>query len=708
MPSPADQHWQPLALLASQFQANVNALAPRYPDLARTLLKLPATMKVLSTATGQVRLAECIDGTVREIADPAPPASARQIVAKVYPTGHCTFPLVVAGLGYGWIWQQLYTLPIASPALPGHRPPLYFMANNLEHLHTVLHLHDWRSMLADERVRLFAGADAYAQLEWSLTTDLRFPWPKLAVTVEPACWPAGQSLDGLVQTLFAQGGKRLSEFRESFSNPAGSIASAISSKLEHGKPLRILGITSRYTTFLQHSMRDWLDAFTRMGHATKLLIEDADHQVLNNIEHAHVCAEFRPDLIVLIDHYRAEFNAFPDDVPCVMWVQDSLPNIFSDKAGEAQGERDYCLGFGRLPLSKRHNYPARQFMPATVGVNEMRFAPAPLTTEALAQYACDVSFVSHASRPAEAIVAEQAKQMNPDGRRLIGDVFDRLRAIYDAGRTLTQPLLLRQMIEQSMAATKTNLDAAAMAGLMNFFNQQVNNALFRHQSLGWLVEMDVDLRLYGRGWETHPQLARFARGPADNQTQLSTIYRASRINLQITPHGAVHQRLMEGLAAGGFFLIRHCPGDEIERAYQALHAWCAAHGVQDDDGIHRHRAVPQVAHWLAQIEAMMGLNPFEHEFPLFDTLKLSADGEYTRSAGAVWGADYDAVVFRSASELKDRVTRYLADEDARKTISQTMRARVLERFTYLATSRRLLRFIASDQCARNQFTEAAA
>lgn len=704
-----EPNWQPLSLLAPQFAANVQALAGRYPGLAEALIQLPATTTLLSTATGQLCLSERIGGVVGEIPDPAPPANARQIVSKVYPTGECAFPVVVAGLGHGWIWHQLYNLPIASPTVPSYRPPLYFMAGNIEQLHTILHVHDWRAMLVDERVQLFVGHDAFHQLERLLHTDQRLPWPERAITIDRSCWPPGKTLDGLVQALFANGATRLSELRSQppFAS-AGLSASAIASKFEQGETLRVLGITSRYTTFLQHSMRDWLEAFARLGHTTRLLIEEADHHVLNNLAQAQTCADFQPDLIVLIDHYRKEFSAFPADVPCVMWVQDSLVNIFSDEAGAAQGERDYCLGFGRLALAKQHNYPARRFMPATVGVNELRFAPAALTAEELDHYDCDVSFVSHASRPAEVIVAEQAEQMTPQGRRLIGEVFDRLRAMYDAGGSLTQPILLRRMIEESIAATKSNPDALAMPGLMEFFNQRVNNALFRHQSLRWLAEMGVDLRLYGRGWEAHPQLARFARGPADNQTELSAIYRASRINLQITPHGAVHQRLMEGLAAGGFFLIRHCPGDEIERVYKALYEWCIAHGVQHDDEIRRHRDVPQVAQWLAEVESLLGLNPFEHEFSLFDALQLSADGDYTRSAGAVWEADYDAVAFRSASELKDRVTRYLADAPARRAICGSMRQRVLERFTYLATSRRLLRFIADDLFAQSQLTEAAA
>src|SRR5690606_15900334 len=72
-------------------------------------------------------------------------------------------------------------------------------------------------------------------------------------------------------------------------------AHAIAEQLSSGQRLRVLGITSRFTTFLQHSMRDWLSAFERLGHQTLLLIEEADHQILNNIVYSRTAQDFQPD-----------------------------------------------------------------------------------------------------------------------------------------------------------------------------------------------------------------------------------------------------------------------------------------------------------------------------------------------------------------------------------------------------------------------------
>jgi spore maturation protein CgeB len=94
------------------------------------------------------------------------------------------------------------------------------------------------------------------------------------------------------------------------------------------------------------------------------------------------------------------------------------------------------------------------------------------------------------------------------------------------------------------------------------------------------------------------------------------------------------------------------------------------------------------------------MNPFASQHAFIDTLRASAQSGYIRSAGTVWGEDYDAVVYRSASELRAKVEHFLADEYDRRRISESMRHVVLARFTYAATTRRLMNFIADDLAAQ--------
>jgi hypothetical protein len=440
-------------------------------------------------------------------------------------------------------------------------------------------------------------------------------------------------------------------------------------------------------------MRDWLGALERIGHQTHLAIESGNHELLNSLSLAKTCAEFHPDLIVVIDHYRTELGGLPDGIPVMMWVQDALPNMFRREAGNAQGKLDYAMGFARLRMIHEFNYPADRYMPAVVGVNEQRFATRDLSPGEISEFGCDASFVSHASTPADAMIKEEIRKINsPEGGRLISDIFDQLRAVYELGGIVCEPIEIRRMIERGTQNTHTSLPAGEIPKWMELFCQRINNALFRHQSLQWLAEMGIDLRIYGRGWENHPTLGKFARGIADNHTQLPLIYQASKISLHISPHGAVHQRVIEGLACGGFFLLAHCPGDLLEREFQKLWKFCLAHNITTDAQLRRQAKQETIT----AIAKILHYDPFAAEYPLVEVLRDCAEAGYLRSAGTVWGDAYDSVRFQSAIELRAKVTHFLADPEHRCQVAQGMRQTVLERFTYLATARRVLKFIADD------------
>ncbi|MDB5319207.1 MAG: hypothetical protein JWN40_838 [Phycisphaerales bacterium] len=689
--------WQRLSLLRGQMEANCNALESRDPALADQLRSFePETEFVLALRGTQVIIAR-LEGTAARVRPCLLSAeAAQQTIARLCPSGACTESLLIAGVDQGWLWDQAYTLPSAVPALPGHRPPLYFLVRDIEELWLALHLHDWRLMLADPRVRLSVGEDAVAQFERGLRASPQIPVPRVALSIGPQLWAPGTDLASVVAAsrmpLEVELQNLMARYGELY---AWATPGAIAEKIRSGQKLRVLGITSRYTTFLQYSMRDWLSAMGRLGHETKLVIEGDAHESHTTLCFARACVEFLPDVVVMVDHYRGEFGTLPRQIPCVMWVQDKLPNIFSPAAGAAQGPMDYCLGFGRLYLSQNYGYPARRHMEATVGVDETRFAPRPYDDAGYERFACDVSYVSHSSVPAEAILAKHVERaQSNDAKRMLAQVFERLRAVYDAGGVVTHRLHFERLLDATLKDLGAAMTPEQRDGVLDLFSHQINNAFFRHQSLHWLADMGVDLHLYGKGWESHPRFKRFAKGVANNERQLTTIFQTSRINLQVTPHGAIHQRLFEGLASGGFFLIRHAPGELVEGIYKPIWDWCQQQQISTDEELLA-RATPPVQAGLAELKQLLGFGAFEFGSQFMDVMKLSADTGFTRSAASIW-PEYGEVAFDSKLRLQQKVTQYLADDQGRRRIAESMRTQVLERFTYLSTSRRLLDFIATE------------
>src|SRR6185369_4304331 len=208
------------------------------------------------------------------------------------------------------------------------------------------------------------------------------------------------------------------------------------------------------------------------------------------------------------------------------------------------------------------------------------------------------------------------------------------------------------------------------------------------------ADMGVRLHLYGRGWESHPRFRHFARGIADNERQLSAICQASAINMQITPFGAVHQRLCDGLSAGGFFLLRHCTGDTCDRIYQQLWSWVEQNDIRTGQQLFK-QAPPHVRAMLDEIIRLTGddIDAIPDRF-FFGLDELAACG-FARSASTLWRDEYDRVTFSTRAELQSRVTHFLSHAEERLELTASMRERALECMSYRGITQRMLRFITA-------------
>jgi hypothetical protein len=684
--------WIPLKLLESRFAANLAALATRYPAMAEQLRTLASAEPCCIRTEGD-RVYLGVGNPVRQLPAALPAEPAHAIIMKMFPRGKCDESPLIAGEDIGWLWNGLYNLACEKPSAPGFRPPLFFLMKDLPRLRAILHIQDWQQMLADHRVRFFFGDDCVTQFEKSLHDDATCPWPKLSVTVDPSIWPAGVSLE----TIIAKARERQSDelvalLNEIHLDPNKPTPESLAGRFNGGQPLRIMGLTSRYTTFLQYSMRDWLAGLDRLGHQTQLLIEAHDHQNCNNMVIARACWELKPDLIVAIDHSRPTLFGVLDEIPVVMWVQDRLPNIYDAAAGSAQGPLDYVIGYSRQELTQRFKYPASRFMPAMVGVNDRRFVPRALTATERDRYGCEISFVSHASVPAEQMIqVEIDKQQKPQAKALLDEIFQQLRAIYEDGGFVSNGHLLKKMIDTALVKWNLRADPEQLTGL---FIHKVNNALFRHQAIRWAAQSGANLHLYGNGWDKHPEFARYARGPADNRDQLPIIYQASAINLQVTPFGAVHQRLLDGLVAGGFFLLRSVTADDLEVQRKQIWDWCQQHQVNSGPEMLR-RCDEQLSVMLQRFRELWVLDPRKDIDYFYAGLEEAAMDDFQRTANTMW-VESPRVTFSTQAEFTGQIQHFLKLPEERKQIAESMRERVLRTHTYQSISKRMLEFIAAD------------
>jgi hypothetical protein len=706
--TPSQPAWVPLEMLRARLEANIQALRARDPKLSSELQSHQSSqIYCIQTAADNLVLGVRSGQWMRALPQTVPPPRAAQIAAQIYPQGRYNKSLFMAGEDLGWLLNRIYQLP--NDSYQTHQWPLYLVMRELERFWIILHIHDWRTLLADARVRLFVGNDAPSRFRKSLSEDVLSAWPANFVVADPTSWPEGESAGQLLQAAAEDLEKKQNRLKQQTQVIfADRTPASFLDKLKSGHPLKVMGVCTRHSVFVRYSMRDWLEAFERLGHRTHLVTESADYQLVNSTAVSQAVVDFKPDLVVMINHFRKEMGVVPDQVPFVMWAQDWCDNITCSAAGDAQGAMDYVLGQNPMRMAHAHGYPIDRYLPAVVAVNDARFQSRALTTAELAEFGCDISIVSNAGVPARALLDDEIRRIgSAEFGAVLNSIYAELESVYQNGGSITQVGGIIPILVQHLKTAGIVLAREQFLALVDLFSHGINSALFRHQALQWVADLGVDLRIYGRGWDRHPTLAKYARGVADNMSQLSLIYQASKINLQISPHGVMHQRVMEGLAARGFFLFRTCAGDTVGRHYKAVWEWCDANRFGDDETL-RQRAPQAIQTHLAEIARLLNRDPFDKRtFGFVPYIQFQAKHGYLESADLLWGDDEQAVSFDSAAQLGDKVRYFLTNPAERARRIESMRRPVVDRYTYLATVRRLLDFVAADMAGQAQAKTAA-
>ena len=180
-----------------------------------------------------------------------------------------------------------------------------------------------------------------------------------------------------------------------------------------------------------------------------------------------------------------------------------------------------------------------------------------------------------------------------------------------------------------------------------------------------------------------------------SSTRTPSIYQASRINLQITTYGAVHQRLLDGLAAGGFFLIRFCPADVVHKILPRLLRLVDGYDIVADR-VYRNEDVPELADAWQSWRELHGENAAESSLQISEEslwrLRTLASSGFRHVAGAHFER-YGEVAFADATGFAMMADRYLDNEDDRRELVSAMRPVVIDKFTYASFVRDLLAFL---------------
>lgn len=469
-------------------------------------------------------------------------------------------PITIEGVSPPWLLLAIHQ---ATPALSdGYRPLLQIVQRDAAEFAEGMALADVREVFS--RSVVFAGPEALARF----TEHVRARFDYQAVgPVIPASTLRRQVEPALLSTVRALADEQRAESvqlrgklldRDRTRNSAWWKA-----RYAEKRPRRVLIPTCRFSTYIRHASEDLAEAFREQGWEARVLIEPDDHTRFSTLAYDRAQLEFDPDLIVLINYPRASrAEAFAAQTPFVCWVQDAMPHLFDERVGRAHGARDFIVGHVYPKLFREFGYPVARAMSVPVVASQRKFHAGAANPQLLSRFACEVAYVSHHS--------ETPTQMHERLCREVGDphivrVLEEMRALIHERYAMIQTGIphgaAKSIPDDAWARACGHAPTPrVLAQLREQYLIPMLERMLRHEMLEWAADVcerrGWQLRIFGRGWESHERFKDHAGGELEHGEQLRAAYQAARVHLHASMCTLVHQRVMECALSGGLPLCR--------------------------------------------------------------------------------------------------------------------------------------------------------
>lgn len=342
----------------------------------------------------------------------------------------------------------------------------------------------------------------------------------------------------------------------------------IDEHIKSGKP-KILFMTSRFTTVLQYHMRDCMEAAQTLGCETELVIEPDGIRRVTDFYTVERLAEFKPDIIFCIDHFRYEKKfAIPQEIVWITWIQDKL--LQSTGNPKIQGmlkKRDIVISPFVSDLPGKHwNMNYKDVLKAPLSANQDIYKERELLQEEKELYSCDICYVANASNYRKRV--EEYKQEIPP------EIHEDFQLVMDVYFQLMKEEIFYYGYERNKEVLSLILDQLKINWPEQFISQLAEDMVLsigysRYKSLivEWLLEAGyTNIKLYGNEWGEDEKFGPYAMGVIENGEKLSKALNASKVVLAMHPVFSLAARTIEAVSSGAFCLVNDIPEADMANA----------------------------------------------------------------------------------------------------------------------------------------------
>ncbi len=438
------------------------------------------------------------------------------------------------------------------------------------------------SLLEAPGVEWFVGPEGMALLERWLVERVDDPLPGQVLAVgSPAGLPAGVTrvLSEAIARQQAMMRQRVDALRQWANNRPRR--DTLEQRWRSGGELRILVCTTRYSTYMRHAAADLADALGAIGHEGRLLLEPDDHTRQTQPHYMRAVLEFDPDAVVLLNYLRPQIGpVLPPHIPVVTWSQDAMEHYFRGAQPPRAGPRDFVAGLLYPELRTRLGVPEERMLSWPNAVSPRKFHRKTVDGQ-FEHLRCDVALMT---RHCETPSAYVRRRMHATGATTImGQTLVALEprvpaALERAARE--HRWLARELRAECHAALRESTGRVPAEDTTESVLQQIAMPLadlhYRQQAARWAARVcernGWRLHLYGKGWETHPELAAHARGELAHGEELRAAYQLAGVTIHASVRGQNHQRVAEAAMSGGLPIVRRCFEDADRARWYQLNA----------------------------------------------------------------------------------------------------------------------------------------